>query len=73
LLAIAVERVTGHPFARAIDELVLQPLGVEGYLGAEPPRPPARIGGDLGEHIGTDLEPFNSAFWRSLAFPGVAC
>jgi len=69
LLAIAVERATRQPFPLALADLVLAPLGVEGYLGAEPPRPPARIAGAFGQHSGTDLEPVNSAFWRSLALP----
>lgn len=68
LLAIAAERLTGQPFARALAELVLDPLGVEGYLG-EAPRPAARVGGRLGDHAGTDREPFNSRFWQSLALP----
>ncbi|MFN8500165.1 MAG: serine hydrolase domain-containing protein [Anaerolineae bacterium] len=69
LLAALVERATGQGFAAALAALVLDPLGVEGYLGVEPPRRPARVRGVRGHHRGTDLEPFNSAFWRSLAFP----
>ncbi len=69
LLALVVERRTGLPFATALAALVLDPLGIEGYLGAEPPRSPVRVAGKLGEHAGTDLEPFNSTFWRSLAMP----
>ncbi|HMQ30197.1 MAG TPA: serine hydrolase domain-containing protein, partial [Chloroflexaceae bacterium] len=69
LLAIAVERLTGRPFPAALRELVLGPLGVEGFLGEAPPRPAAHLGGRLGEHAGSDREPFNSAFWRGLALP----
>ncbi len=69
LLAIVVERVAGHSFATALAELVLVPLGIEGYLGLEPERPPAWVVGELGEHAGTPLSPYNSAFWRQLSLP----
>jgi beta-lactamase class C len=69
LLAVVVERLAGQPFPEALHHLVLGPLGIEAFLGAEPPRAPARVAGRLGEHAGTDLEPFNSPFWRSLALP----
>jgi CubicO group peptidase (beta-lactamase class C family) len=69
LLAVVVERLTSRPFASVLADLVLTPLGIEGYLGVEPPRPAARVAGDFGEHTGTDLENFNTAFWRSLALP----
>lgn len=66
LLAVVVERLTGQPFPAALRSLVLDPLGIESYLGVESPRPPAWVAGDHGEHTGTPLEPFNSPFWRSL-------
>jgi CubicO group peptidase (beta-lactamase class C family) len=69
LLAVIVERQTGQDFAAALTQLVLDPLGIEGYLGAEPPRAPVAIGGIAGAHAGTELETFNSAFWRALALP----
>jgi beta-lactamase class C len=69
LLALVVERCTRLPFATALTALVLDPLQIEGALGVEPPQPPARVAGNLGEHGGTDQEPFNSPFWRSLALP----
>jgi CubicO group peptidase (beta-lactamase class C family) len=69
LLAIVVERLTGKPFPAALAELVLGPLGIEAYLGAEPPRPPARLADVRGANAGGELEPYNSAFWRSLAAP----
>ena len=69
LLAVVVEQRTGKDFSSALADLVLGPLGVEAYLGVEPPRRPAILAGVRGEHTSTDLEPFNSAFWRGLAFP----
>ena len=69
LAALVVERTTGQPFAAALLELVLDPLGVEGYLGEEPPRPPVTLADVRGLHRRTPIEPFNSPFWRSLALP----
>jgi beta-lactamase class C len=69
LLAAIVEQHTGKDFPAALADLVLNPLGVEGYLGAEPPRRLAAVADARGEHAGSDLEPFNSPFWRSLALP----
>jgi beta-lactamase class C len=69
LLAVVAEHQTGKDFPAALAELVLDPLGVEGYLGAEPPRTPAALADTRGRHAGGELDPFNSAFWRSLAFP----
>lgn len=68
LLAEIVERQTGQPFGQALRELVLDPLGIEAYLGV-PPRATARIAEVRSAHRGTDLEPFNSEFWQSLAMP----
>jgi beta-lactamase class C len=69
LLAAIVEQRAGKPFAEALREIVLDPLGVEGYLDVEPPRPPAALADVRGSHRGTTLEPYNSTFWRSLALP----
>ncbi len=69
LLAIVVERQTNQAFAVALEDLVVKPLGVEAYLGVEPPRSPAVIADVRSPQTGTPLEPFNSAFWRSLALP----
>jgi CubicO group peptidase (beta-lactamase class C family) len=68
LVAVLVERATSTSFTAALDDLVLQPLGIEAWLG-EAPIPVAHLGGTHGEHSGTELEPFNSAFWRELALP----
>lgn len=69
LLAAIVERETGQGFGWVLRERVLDPLGIEGYLGDEPPRQPALVGGVRGQHARTYLEPYNSRFWRSLAMP----
>lgn len=69
LLALVVERCTGQPFPAALKALVLAPLQIEGYLGVEAPRPPAVVAGSYGAHAGSELEPYNSVFWRSLALP----
>ncbi|MFV9503130.1 MAG: serine hydrolase domain-containing protein [Oscillochloridaceae bacterium umkhey_bin13] len=69
LLALVIERVTGWPYRQALRELVLDPLGLTGSLGTVPSTPVAVLGGRLGEHTGTGLEPFNSLFWRELALP----
>ncbi len=69
LLALVVEQRTGSPFAEALAQIVLDPLGIEAYLGREPPRSPAVVADVRGPHSGGDLEPFNSPFWRGLALP----
>lgn len=69
LLALAVEARAGARFSDVLRDLVLTALGIEGYLGVEPPRAPARIADVRSRHRATPLEPFNSPFWRSLALP----
>jgi beta-lactamase class C len=69
LLAIVVERGIGQGFAAALGSLVLEPLGLEGYLGVEPPRPSVVLADVRSSRRGTELEPFNSPFWRSLGLP----
>ncbi len=69
LLAIVVERLTRQTFQEVMNQLVLTPLQIDGYLGREPARAPAAIAGRLGTKAGTSLEPYNTAFWRSLGLP----
>lgn len=69
LLGIIVERITGQPFPVALQELVLQPLAIEGYLGSEPPRRPAYLDVSYSAEAGTAIEPYNSPFWRGLGLP----
>src|SRR5262249_43723310 len=66
---VASARITGRPFPRVWGQVVLNPLGIEGYLSEEPPRTPAYIGDEPGPHTGTPLEWHNSAFFRSLGSP----
>jgi CubicO group peptidase (beta-lactamase class C family) len=68
LLGVVIERVTGRRLFPALTELVFDPLGIEAYVGVEPPRPPAVVSGLRGEFTGTALEAFNSTFWRSLGW-----
>ncbi len=69
LLAIVVERLAGQSFQDTLAKDILAPLQMEGYLGHEPPRQPVTITGKLGSKAGTDLEPYNTPFWRSLGLP----
>jgi beta-lactamase class C len=69
VLAGVVERVTGQVFREALRDLVLSPLQVEGYLGDEPPRPSIALADVRSGFVRTELEPFNTPFWRQLALP----
>lgn len=69
LLGVLAERVTGWTIREALQKLVLQPLGVEGYLGDVPPRLPVLLSGIRGPRRGTDLEPYNGGRWRRLGLP----
>lgn len=70
LLALIAEQRMNMPFAEVLRALVLEPLGVEGYLGEDPPRPVAKLADVRGDRANDpQLEPFNSPFYRSLALP----
>lgn len=69
LLALVVERVTQKNFLEALREGVLQPLNVEGYLGDEPPRAVMQLADVHSRHVGTELEPYNSRYYRGLGLP----
>jgi CubicO group peptidase (beta-lactamase class C family) len=71
LLAVIIERLSGQPFKATLRQLVIEPLGIEAYLGDEPPHRVATVF-DAGENparIGTPLEWRNSTLFRSLATP----
>ncbi len=69
LAALAVERVYGERFHEALRALVLEPLGIDAYLGTEPARAPGRVMGLLGSFAGTPFEPYNTPWYRALGFP----
>jgi beta-lactamase class C len=69
LLGILLERLTGQGCADALSSLVLTPLGIRGILGDPTDLTVATIADVRGRHRGTNLETFNSPFWRSLALP----
>jgi beta-lactamase class C len=69
LLGIAIERITQERCADALVSLVIRPLGIRAWLGNDHAVTHAIIGEVRGRHRGTDLETYNSAFWRSLALP----
>jgi CubicO group peptidase (beta-lactamase class C family) len=69
LLAHVAERVTRDAFVNVLQEWVLRPLNIEGYLGNEPPRAPLQLADVRSRHAGTEIEPYNSRYYRSLALP----
>jgi beta-lactamase class C len=69
LLAIIVERTLGTDFAHALTDRVLQPLGVDGYLGRLPNRSVVRVSDVRGTRVGTEFEPFNTKYWYRAGLP----
>lgn len=69
ILGVLVERVTHRSCADALREFVFQPLGIRAWLGTPDTQQITIIGDVRGKHAGTDLETYNSPFWRSLALP----
>jgi beta-lactamase class C len=69
LLGLVVERATGMDVRTAIERLVIDPIGAEAYVGRPGPRPHATVMDIDSPFVGTDLEPFNSAFHQHLVQP----
>ena len=70
LLAQIAETRSDRPFAELLRQHVLEPLGIEGYFGVEPPRPVALLADVRGDRSrDPQIEPFNSGFYRSLGLP----
>lgn len=70
VLCRIVENVTGEPFWDVTRRNVLDPLGLDDIVAAPGPEHEPRlvIVGDP-NHAGTEVETYNSAYWRSLALP----
>jgi CubicO group peptidase (beta-lactamase class C family) len=64
------ERVSGERFWRTAEARVLEPLGIRDIL-ADPAGVALQRVAHLADtsHAGTDVESYNSAYWRSLALP----
>ncbi len=69
LLGLAAEKVTGIPFARALERFVFDPLRIEAYIDRLPERAPLAVADVPGPFAGTELEPYNSPMWRLLGAP----
>ena len=70
VLTQLVERVTGEPFWEAARRRVLTPLGLRDTVPAPGPTlAPRLIHLADTTHVGTPLETYNGAYWRSLALP----
>ena len=69
LLGIVIERASGTSYQEALRGLGIEPLGIEAYIGQEPPRPTAVTINPGDGHAGTELSWPNSRFARSLGYP----
>ncbi len=69
LVALILESITRRRLEELLEEFVFAPLHLEAWLGREPARSPAWVSDVRSNHTGTDIEPANSPFWRSLALP----
>ena len=70
VLGRLVERVTGNEFWDEARARVLDPLGMEDTVARPGPFLDERIARVQDtEHAGTDVEPYNSNYWRDLALP----
>lgn len=68
--ARVVERATGGEFHRYVDERLLRPLGLTDVMTRAAPDDDDRISvTDDAAGAGTDVESYNSAYWRDLGMP----
>lgn len=70
VLTRLAENLTGEPFWDVARTNVLDPLGSSDIVARPGPELESRLAivGDAG-HPGTEIETFNSGYWRSLALP----
>jgi beta-lactamase class C len=70
VMARLTERVSGEPFWRTAQDRLLEPLGIRDII-ADPTDLALRRVAHLADtsHPETDIETYNSAYWRSLALP----
>jgi CubicO group peptidase (beta-lactamase class C family) len=70
ILGRLVERVTGNDFWDEARTRVLDPLGMHDTVARPGPYLDERIARVQDtDHAGTDVEPYNSNYWRDLALP----
>ncbi len=70
VIARLAEHVSGEPFWKVVREQVLDPLGIRD-IAADPGAAMLERVAHLTDtnHPGTDIETYNSAYWRGLALP----
>lgn len=70
VLARLAERVSGRPFWALTDDAVLSPLGLRDIVANPAGHVLERVVqvADT-SHVGTEVETYNSAYWRGLALP----
>lgn len=69
IVGILLERVSDLSPDEMIEQLVCKPLGIRAEYLAETTETAAWIADVRSPLAGTDLEPFNSPFWRGLRLP----
>jgi CubicO group peptidase (beta-lactamase class C family) len=70
VIARLTEHISGQPFWQAAQSRVFEPLGIREIV-ADPAGPALERVAHLADtsHPGTDIETYNSAYWRGLALP----
>jgi CubicO group peptidase (beta-lactamase class C family) len=70
VIARLAEHISKQPFWKIAHDRVLEPLGIENIV-ADPSGPTLERVAHLSDtsHPGTEIETYNSAYWRGLALP----